>query len=304
MKIISFQNAQKKTIRSFIFVLYRLRLSLGAIFAPKLTAIKGAKLFCTPARPNPAKLSVSPDVLSPQMHEVHLSSGTITLYQWGDPSSQPTVLLVHGWSGWGLQFASFLPALLAQGMAAIAIDHVCHGCSKGKRSSLPNFILTVKDVLSMYPGVRYLIAHSLGAAAAAYVLAQSRTTDISAVLIAPPRHPREFLEKFAAMLGMRGKAVDRMQHWIEQRFGLPFSAADADCLGPDIKARTLVIHDPNDEVVPFSHGERYAQLVQDAALAPLTGSGHYKILRSPEAVRITIEFLLSERTQQTGMTTC
>ncbi len=291
MKAISLQIALKKTIQSFIFVSYRLRFSLGALFAPESTAIKGAKLFCTPVRPNSAKLLVSPDLPLPQMHEAHLSSGTVTLYQWGDPSSQPTVLLVHGWSGWGLQFAPFLPALLKQGMAAIAIDHVGHGRSKGKRSSLPNFILTVKDVLMMYPGIRYLIAHSLGAAAAAYVLAQVRIGDISAVLIAPPRHPRQFLEKFAAMLGMRGKAVDRMQHWIEQHFSLPFAAVDADRIGPDIRARTLVIHDPNDEVVPFSHGERYAQLVQGATLAPLAGSGHYKILRSPEAVRLTVEFL-------------
>ncbi len=184
-------------------------------------------------------------------------------------------------------------------MAVVAVDHVGHGRSAGKHSSLPTFILTVKALLALYPTVHSIIAHSLGAAAAAYVLAHSSTNKISVVLLAPPKHPRMFLEQYAAMLGMSGKMVDTMQHWLEERFNLPFAEVDADRVAPMIKARALVIHDPADDVVPFSHGERYAQLAKSATLASLEGAGHYKILNSPEVIRLATEFLMPEPLCQT-----
>lgn len=291
MNTASFSLAAKKTIRSFLFAWYRLRFGLGARFAPRHTAVRGAQLFCTPVRPDPERLMPPAGVPAPVIREALLPSGAVSIYEWGDPTAQPTVLLVHGWSGWGLQFAAFLPPLLAKGMAVVAVDHVGHGRSGGKLSSLPTFIQTVRDVMERFPRIEGVIAHSLGAAAAAYVLAQSRAAGVSAVMIAPPRHPRVFLEQFAAALGISGSLVDTMQRWMERHFNLPFDAVHSDRVAPRIEGRTLVLHDPADEVVPISHGESYARLAPQSTLVRLEGCGHYKILRSPEAVSRAVGFL-------------
>lgn len=302
MKTSSLQRTLKKANRSFLFFSYRLKFSIGSALAPRHTARQGATLFCSPTRPNPAKLALAADMPSPKMRELTLSGKTISIYQWGDPISQPTVLLVHGWNGWGLQFSAFLPNLLEKGWAVIAVDHVGHGKSQGTTASLPTFIRTVKDLLDEFPTVHGIVAHSLGAAAAAYVMAESGTRLVNVVLLAPPRHPRVYLDKFAALLGISSTIVDLMQRWIEARFDLPFTAVDVERVAPMLNASTLIIHDPDDEVVPFSHGARYAELAQRAKLIALKDVGHYKMLQSREVIRLAVEFLTPAPAYRTGST--
>jgi pimeloyl-ACP methyl ester carboxylesterase len=82
-----------------------------------------------------------------------------------------------------------------------------------------------------------------------------------------------------------------MQQWVEQRFGRTFAEVSVSRIAPNILARTLVIHDPADSVVPFEHGESQARLVKNAQLARLDGCGHYRILRSPDAIRLAVDFV-------------
>jgi len=220
-----------------------------------------------------------------------LPSGTVTLYEWGDPTVQPTVLLMHGWNGWALQFAAFIRPLLEQGFAIVALDFTGHGRSAGRRASLPGFIDTTLALLEDLPNLTGIVGHSLGAAAAACTLAQSRNPALKLVLIAPPNSPRVFLEKFAAMLGMPLKLVDAMQRWMEQHYGRSFASISVNRVAPQIPAHTLIIHDPADKIVPFEHGESYARLLSHAQLAPLEGWGHSRILQSPDAIRLTVDFV-------------
>lgn len=285
------KHAMNATIRSFLFGFYKLKFTVGALLAPHRAAASGATLFSTPIRPGRNKLDTPAHIPAPLLREVALASGTVTLYEWGDPAMQPTILLMHGWNGWTLQFGAFIAPLLANGFAVVALDQPGHGRSAGRRSSLPVFIDTAQELLGRWPKVTGIVAHSLGAAAAACTLAQSRTSALKLVLIAPPSGPRVFLEKFAAMLGMPFKLVDAMQQWMEQRHGRSFAGLSVNCIAPDILAHTLVIHDPADDVVPFEHGESYARLVTNARLAPMKGCGHFRILQSPEAIRLAVDFV-------------
>jgi pimeloyl-ACP methyl ester carboxylesterase len=294
MKTSPLKLALKKTIRSFLFIAYRAVFSIGSLFTPRLAAEKGTRLFSTPTRPRRSRLVPETMVPPPRTRTLPLPGGEVCVYQWGDPVSEPTVLLLHGWSGWGLQFAAFVPALLEKGVAVIAVDHVAHGRSEGRQSSLPVFIRTTRELLAAFPTVKGIVAHSLGAAAAAFVLAGSGARDTRAVMLAPPRHPRVFLDQFGAMLGMSRRVVDEMQRRIEETNNLPFAEVDVEAVAPRIKAPVLLIHDPADEVVPFSHGERYAQLVENARFVAMNGIGHYKMLDSPEIVSMAIDFLFPE----------
>ena len=286
-----FKRALNATVRSFLFNFYKLRFALGARLAPHQTAVSGAALFSTPTRPSRSKLVAPADMPVPRIHEAVLPSGALTLYEWGDPKAQRTVLLMHGWNGWALQFAAFIQPLLEQGFAIVAMDFTGHGRSAGRRSSLPGFIDTTVELLEELPNLTGIVGHSLGAAAAACTLAQSRNPALKLVLIAPPSSPRVFLEKFAAMLGMPLRLVDAMQRWMEQRYGRSFASISVNRVAPQIPAHTLIIHDPADKIVPFEHGESYARLLNHARLAPLEGWGHFRILQSPDAIRMTVDFV-------------
>jgi pimeloyl-ACP methyl ester carboxylesterase len=279
------------TVRSLLLSFHKLKFKVSAVITPRRAAANGAALFSTPVRFRGSRLDAPEDIPVTRLREVPLASGAVTLYEWGNPATQPTVMLIHGWNGWALQFASFIPPLLAKGFAVVALDHRGHGRSAGRRSSLSGFIDTVQELHGLLPKVSGIVGHSLGAAAAACTLAQSRTTALQLVLIAPPNNPRVFLEKFAAMFGIPIRMTDAMQQWVEQRFGRTFAEVSVGRIAPNILARTLVIHDPADSVVPFEHGESYARLVKDAQLAPVDGFGHYRILRSPDAIRLAVNFV-------------
>lgn len=279
------------TIRSFYFGLYKLKFIIGARLAPRRAIASGAALFNTPVRPSPTKLDVPPGMPVPLLREVPLESGAVTLYEWGNPAVQPTILLLHGWNGWALQFAGFVAPLLAGGFAVVALDQRGHGRSAGGYASLPGFIEAAQELQQRLPRLSAVVGHSLGAAAAACSLSDSRSTALKLVLIAPPNNPRVFLEQFAATLGIPIRLVDAMQQRIEQRFRRTFSEISLDHVAPGILARTLVIHDPADNVVPFEHGDSYGRLVKNARLVALGGCGHFKILRSPDAIRLAVEFV-------------
>ncbi len=291
MSLKPFKNILNETARSFIIAFYGLKFGLGARFTPHRTAALAAALFCTPQRPKSHKLAAPKGLAQPLMRMMPLPSGSVVVYQWGDPESQPTVLLLHGWNGWAMQFADFVPSLLARGFAVVAPDHAAHGNSPGKLASLPGFIATTGELLAHLPGITGIVAHSLGAAAAACVAADSRRQAPGLVLIAPPKGPRVFIEQFGRLLGMPPALADGMQQWIERRYGHSFESVGAKSVAPRILAPTLVLHDPADSVVPFEHGETYASLAPNARLEALAGYGHYKILRAPEAVRMAVEFL-------------
>jgi pimeloyl-ACP methyl ester carboxylesterase len=283
--------AQNATVRSFLFGLHKLKFMLGARLLPHRTAASGAALFCTPIRPVAEKLALPAGVPAPHIRQALLPSGTVTLYEWGDPAQQPTVLLSHGWNGWGLQFAGFIAPLLAQGFAVVALDFGGHGRSAGRRASLPGFIDTTEELIESLPTLIGIVGHSLGAAAAACTMAHARHSALKLVLIAPPNSPRLFLEKFAAMLGIPRRLVDAMQQWMEQQYGRNFDDLSVIRIGSRIPAHTLVLHDPADKIVPFAHGESYAQLLSHARLVPLEGWGHFRILQSPDAIRLTVDFV-------------
>jgi pimeloyl-ACP methyl ester carboxylesterase len=53
----------------------------------------------------------------------------------------------------------------------------------------------------------------------------------------------------------------------------------------------LIVHDVNDPDVPYSHGEEIARAWPGAELLTSTGLGHRAILRNPEVLRRTVDFL-------------
>jgi pimeloyl-ACP methyl ester carboxylesterase len=299
MNIKSAKHALNATIRSFIVGFYRLKFGIGARLAPQRTAALAAALFNTPQRPKPEKLAAPKGIAQPVMRLMPLPSGSVTVYQWGDPESQPTVLMLHGWSGWGMQFADFVPGLLEYGFAVVAPVHVGHGNSLGKLASLPGFIVTTGELMARLPKLSGIVAHSMGGAAAACALAEYGAQELSLVLIAPPAGPRIFVEQFARMLGVPPTVADGMQHWLERRLGRSFESLGAEAVAPRIRAPVLVLHDPADNVVPFAHGEAYVRLAPDARLEAQAGGGHYRILREPGTIRLALEFLARQAMERT-----
>ena len=274
------------------FVGARLRLGAARLVAPEHAVAFAARLFATP--PRHARPQREAEFLSTgSRFEVMVGFKRVAGWRFGRPD-RPAIVASHGWGGRGGQFRAFTPRLLEEGYQVVVFDHVGHGASDGDQSTLVHFIdgldAVVRDIEASGPRVAGLLGHSLGAAAVGGWLARSGR-DIPAVLVAPPTSVIRYSQLFARHLGLgeplRRAMQERLERWIGVRwadFELPGSVAH-------VKARALVIHDAGDGEVAFSSGLALARAWPDARLVRTEGLGHRQILRDPQVVQDTLDFI-------------
>ena len=270
-------NVFKATARSLKLATVRLAVRVGAHVAPVRTAEFVARRFFISERPSSDRMEFK--TTEPKCESLQTPGGVIATYRWGDIEHNPTVVLVHGWSGWAQQMEQFVAPLQKRGFAVLAFDHVAHGASAGTQSSLPLMTRTVEHVLGSVLNPAGVVAHSLGGAAVASVLASSRRDLPAAVLIAPPSDPRPYLALLARMVGAPSKLNSAIQHAAERIAGVEFKRLVADRWTVHrIHTPLLIVHDVGDQEVPISNGYAYTMASRTRVLAT-DGLGHRRILR-------------------------
>jgi pimeloyl-ACP methyl ester carboxylesterase len=289
-----FAHALKATGRSLLFSAGRAGIRIGSIVTPQRTARHVARQFFTTQRAAAERRRFAAE--PPQMATVQLPDGVAVSYTWGDTTRAPTVLLVHGWNGWAQQLERFVEPLRALGYAVLAFDHIAHGASIGTQATLPIMVRSVQAMLQRVRQPAGVIAHSLGAAAVASVMAADPRAVPAAVLIAPPTDPRPFLRWVARGLGAPDALLDDVQREAEVTTGVPLAALVADdAFARRIAAPLLVVHDMNDAEVPIANGRIYAQ-APNARMLATDGLGHRRILRDLHVVDASVRFIAEHHT--------
>ena len=179
------------------------------------------RLWSTPRRPAPPRPPQVPELPARPL-AVALGGAPLAAWSWGQG---PTVLLVHGWSGYAGQMTAFVAPLVAAGFRVVAFDHPAHGQSPGRTSNSLRMRDAVLAVARAAGPVHALIAHSLGAAAAVMALVQGLRVD-RVVLVAPPAEAPSFARAFAAAIGLSPARTEGMLARAQRRLGIDFSALD------------------------------------------------------------------------------
>lgn len=205
----------------------------------------------------------------------------------GQSLHAPVALLVHGWGGHAAQMLALADAIAARGIRPVLVEMPAHGASRGSTSALPQFARAIEYVVARLHQqgfeLRALVAHSLGASAAAF--AASRGLAIQRlVLLAPPASPPEYTRLFAQVFGLSESTRAAMQKRIEARQGLPMPLFEPHAVGHRIRVPTLVIHDRADSVNRFGDGQAYAQAIRDARFVATEGLGHRKMLKDAQVL--------------------
>lgn len=267
----------KATDRSLKLAVVRAGVRIGALAAPARTAELIARRFFTTEKPPLQRMHFT--LSEPARARLQTPAGEVITYCWGDFKREPTVVLAHGWNGWAQQMERFVAPLQERGFAVVTFDHVAHGASAGSRSSLPVMIRTVEHLFSELPNLVGVIAHSLGAAAVASVLASSRREMQGAVLIAPPSDPRPYLAMLARMMGAPSALTPQIEQAAEHIAGVELKRLVADpWTVRRIRTPLLIVHDVDDGEVPISNGYAYTMGSRARVLAT-DGLGHRRILR-------------------------
>lgn len=228
-------------------------------------------------------------------------AGALAAHVW-HPSPFPwddrpgTALLVHGWEGRGSQLGAFAAPLTARGVRVVAVDLPGHGASPGERTDVLEMSRALQDAADALGDVRFVIAHSAGCAATALALDPRHGGSLvieRAVLVAPPRSFEGFAARFASIIGLDGATEARFRALVERRFGADvWERYRLDVSRPP--QPTLVVHDVDDEEIPFLEGRAVAEAWPDARFLQTKGLGHRRVLRDPEVVAATTRFLVGE----------
>src|SRR5262245_32039223 len=252
--------------------------------APSLAAALAERLFFTPPRPRPSR--GLPVLARGRRFHVSAAGRWIAAWRWG---RGPTIVLVHGWGGRAAQLTSFVSPLLERGFSVVAFDAPGHGESGRGLSSAPEFARALRAVLDD-DAVHGVVAHSLGAAAAALALGDGLAAH-RVVFLGPAADPPAWIPPFAAALGLPPAVTDRVRERSERRLGLPWSALRLPEQARGMTAPLLVVHDRGDREVPVRDGRAIAAAWPGARLLETTGLGHNGALRDPAVIAEAVAHL-------------
>jgi pimeloyl-ACP methyl ester carboxylesterase len=264
------------------------RLALGASqrLWPSLAVRVASRLFLTPLPPR--WLSPRPRWDSSwRIESWPFENASLTVYSPAAAPHAPVALLVHGWGGSAAQMLPLAQSLATQGLRPVLVDMPAHGRSTGSASALPQFARAIDYVVARLRQqgfeIQALLAHSLGASAAAYVVSRGLPVR-RLVLLAPPASPPEYTRLFAQVFGLSEPVRAAMQRRIEAREGLLMPLFEPEAVGPRIHVPTLIVHDRGDSINRFADGQSYAHAVRGAELVATEGLGHRRILKDAQVL--------------------
>jgi pimeloyl-ACP methyl ester carboxylesterase len=224
---------------------------------------------------------------------VAADTGPVAVYEWG-PAAAAAVLLVHGWEHRASFWRAWVQPLLAAGHRVVALDGPAHGASGGKTVTLMNFGGAVQAVVNAVGEVRAIVAHSFGAASVAGlpVRLPGGLPLPRLILLSAPVGPRAVAGRFADFLHLPGAFVAQFAQYVEQATGRSADSFGTAVAGPTAGTeQVLVMHDEDDEIIPFAEGRQIAAAWPGAVLHATRGLGHNRILRDAAVVQAGVAFI-------------
>jgi pimeloyl-ACP methyl ester carboxylesterase len=293
MTIVADSRVQKSTIVRFFIAPWPVRGAFAVLnrVAPALSARWAERIWFTLPR-SPA-LSRAVTVPGGRAFTVEVAGHRVEGQEWGEG---PAVYLMHGWGGYAGQLSAFVAPLTATGHRVVAFDAPSHGRSApgafGPRSSsILEFAATLTAVVDSRGPAHAVIAHSMGATAAAVAMCDGLRADRVA-LVAPMASPVSYARQLADALGFGEPTYRRLIARVERRVGAPMRHFDVPELGRAIAMPpTLVVHDRQDTSTPVADGAAVAAAWPAARLHVTSGLGHRRVLRDPGVVAEIVSFV-------------
>ncbi|KAA8697004.1 Hydrolase [Pseudomonas caricapapayae] len=264
---------------------------LASRILPGTTGRHLARRFVTPQVAGRAKaaalLSTSPDA---RMDTLELNGNKVATYVWGDPSSQPYVLLAHGWSSYAMRFIEWVPLLRSMGYAVVGFDQPAHGLSSGTISHMPQFVDILRQVGRHFGRPTAVIGHSLGASSIVFAQEEQWCPE-RFVLIAPFLAPADSVFQQFDAVGVAHKVFVPFEGYLYALSGRRFADYDASLRLHVFDLPALVIHDRHDRETPWEKGARFAKLWPGAQLFTTEGLGHNRLIDHPSVIAEVMKFL-------------
>jgi pimeloyl-ACP methyl ester carboxylesterase len=210
-----------------------------------------------------------------------------TVYRWGQG---PRVLLAHGWGGHASQLGSLVPPLVEAGFEVVAYDALGHGASVGGRTDVMDMARTIEEIGEKVGGFHAIVAHSLGAAAAALAL-EAGVLTTTLVVINSAASVETFMRRFSRLTGASPRTMDYLRHRIEWIHGRALHTASPAPLLAKAGVPGLVVFDHDDWEFDPQEGLELAVGWGNATVMATRGLGHRRILDDPAVVEGVVKYV-------------
>lgn len=254
---------------------------LIGIFSTTLSASIAYNLWTKSTRYAPPSRELKWKSLARTGH-INFNGSPVTIYEWGDG---PTILLVHGWSGRGTQLGAIGLALANDGYRAVAIDLPGHGQTSGTHTNAFEMSGVINSVAQHYGDIHGIVTHSFGVFPVAILLREGLSVN-HMVCISPPDNMIFLLDLFSRWLKLPEKIIRKLNLKLEHLFGsdvLEKISPDFNLVNATIPG--LIIHDNDDQEVPWKRGQALADHWPNAAFYLTSGLGHRRILRHDDVIK-------------------
>jgi pimeloyl-ACP methyl ester carboxylesterase len=284
------------------FLLVRGSLFTATRLAPKLAQPWAMRLFAQPAGPRKIRYDFRK---YPIFHELKLDfqpsyrsrQHRLQCYAWGRIDDRPTVLLVHGWGGWGLQMAYFVKPLLDLGYAVITVDMPAHGKSSGKLATLPLWRDALLTLMHQYPRIQTCIAHSFGGMAIRLALSGEavgggETPSLKRLILlgalADLYTPMQY---FKRTMWLSARTMQGVQAGWEKKLATSFDRFSVAATPLREVIPTLLIYDRHDEIVDQHHLQVHQAQWPHAEIELTEEISHLNLLRAPQVIARVERFM-------------
>jgi pimeloyl-ACP methyl ester carboxylesterase len=255
----------------------------------KLTVKFAKKLFTTPIRYKLPKREIEMNAKSKQKFLfIPKINKNIMVYHYG--TSTKKVLLVHGWSGRGTQLVKIADLLIKMGYSTISFDAPAHGKSPGKTTLMLEFIESILELEKQYGKFEFAIGHSLGGMSILNAIKKGLNVK-KGVILGSGDSINDILLDFVTKLQLKPEIASLMRESFEEKFEESMESYSGAIAAKNISLPMLVIHDKNDEDVPYTASVNIHNTLKNSELFLTENLGHRKILGNDAVISKIQSFL-------------
>lgn len=262
----------------------------------ELTPERIYQMFMTPGRPAERARREQELYDRGDKLELQVWNQTVRGLKWG---SGPKVLVQHGWGSRGTAMWAIISQLVESGFEVYAFDAPGNGDSDGNESTMLHFAETLSEVGSHFGPFFGAVGHSIGASAMPLALTMKLRAE-RVVLISVRNELPHFLTRFLEILNADISFYEPVRAIWDEKVGWErVMAATPSNIASSLDLPALLIHDKNDEDVPFADSEKLNEVWKGSQLMLTETLGHVRIVRSKEVAGEISRFLREPLSLQT-----
>lgn len=280
-------------IQKLVFKIIGLGLNLWSLFAPKAAAHAAYRLFGKPPKPN-IRPKEREFLATAQQRRSEMAGYPVVEYHWGEESSSRKVLLSYGWHYNAGRWRHFVPALVDAGFHVIAFDPPGHGLNPGNFCNVVINSDIIAGLIQKYGPLEALIGHSFGGAGSVRALNRlpAGLRPRRAAIMASFSHASNIFEEYRSTLGLWPTTYYNLVREVEGLIGAPIHTFDFAYLSNVLEqVPALLVHDPADEVTPFSNALRYHAYWPQSRLLRANGGKHH--LGQADITNTVLDFIIT-----------